>query len=101
MARTDAPEEQSDPTAAAEVAALGVPPEVVGQTLGQYVRGWAARARAGGSGMLPVVAGLVLIIVIFQAISPHHVFLSAGNLTNLFQQSAVFMVLAMAEVFAL
>ena len=30
-----------------------------------------------------------------------HVFLSAGNLVNLFQQSAVFMVLAMAESFAL
>jgi D-xylose transport system permease protein len=34
-------------------------------------------------------------------ISPNHVFLSAGNLVNLFQQSAVFMVLAMAETFAL
>jgi D-xylose transport system permease protein len=101
MARADAPEEQSDPTAAAEAAALEVPPEIVAQTLGQYVRGWAARIRAGESGVLPVVAGLVLIIVIFQAISPHHVFLSAGNLVNLFQQSAVFMVLAMAEVFAL
>ena len=34
-------------------------------------------------------------------VSPNHVFLSAGNLVNLFQQSAVFMVLAMAEGFAL
>jgi D-xylose transport system permease protein len=101
MARTDVPDEQADPTAAPEVAAVEVPPEIVAQTLGQYVRGWAARVRAGDSGMLPVVGGLVLIVVIFQAISPHHVFLSAGNLVNLFQQSAVFMVLAMAEVFAL
>ena len=51
--------------------------------------------------MLPVVAGMVLIAVVFQAISPNHVFLSAGNIVNLFQQSAVFMVLAMAECFVL
>src|SRR5258708_14234433 len=40
-------------------------------------------------------------MVVFELISPNHVFLSAGNLVNLFQQSAVFMVLAMAETFAL
>jgi D-xylose transport system permease protein len=38
---------------------------------------------------------------VFTAISPNHVFLSPVNLVNLFQQSAVFMVLAMAEGFAL
>ncbi len=37
----------------------------------------------------------------FEAISPGHVFLSAVNLVNLFQQSAIFMVLAMAMSFAL
>jgi D-xylose transport system permease protein len=50
---------------------------------------------------LPVVVGLVAIMVVFEVISPNHVFLSAGNLVYLFQQSAVFMVLAMAETFAL
>jgi D-xylose transport system permease protein len=45
--------------------------------------------------------GLAIIVVVFQVISPHHVYLSAGNLVNLFQQSAVFMVLAMAEGFVL
>ncbi len=78
-----------------------VPPALVAQTLGQYARGWAARVRNGDSGVLPVVAGMVLIAVVFQAISPNHVFLSAGNIVNLFQQSAVFMVLAMAECFVL
>lgn len=101
MAPADAPEHQADPTAAADAAVLEVPPEIVAQTLGQYFRGWAARVRSGESGMLPVIAGLVLIVIVFQVISPHHVFLSAGNLVNLFQQSAVFMVLAMAEAFAL
>src|SRR5258707_11905764 len=44
---------------------------------------------------------MAAIMIVFTAISPNHVFLSAVNLVNLFQQSAVFMVLAMAEGFAL
>jgi len=101
MARVEAPELPPDPTAATKVAELEVPPEIVAQTLGEYLRAWAARVRAGDSGVLPVIAGLAVITVVFQAISPHHVFLSALNLVNLFQQSAVFMVLAMAEGFVL
>lgn len=101
MARIEAPDLPPDPTAAVEAAAAEVPPELVAQTLGQYARGYAARIRNGESGVLPVVVGLVAIMVVFEVISPNHVFLSAGNLVNLFQQSAVFMVLAMAETFAL
>ncbi|HUZ86863.1 MAG TPA: hypothetical protein VNF26_07920 [Candidatus Baltobacterales bacterium] len=101
MARAEAPDLPPDPTAAVEAVKTDVPPELFAQSLGQYARAWVARARAGQSGMLPVVVGLVAIMVVFQAISPNHVFLSAGNLVNLFQQSAVFMVLAMAETFAL
>jgi D-xylose transport system permease protein len=98
---TEAPTElEPDPTAA-ETAALDVPASLVAQTLGEYLRAWGARIRNGDSGILPVIAGLLLITVVFQAVSPHNVFLSAGNIVNLFQQSAVFMVLAMAECFAL
>jgi D-xylose transport system permease protein len=93
--------ELSDPTAAAEAAALEVPPEIVAQTLNDYFRGWWARVRSGDAGVLPVLAGLVIIAAVFEVISPHHVYLSANNLVNLFQQSAVFMVLAMAEGFVL
>ncbi|MGH7763601.1 MAG: ABC transporter permease subunit, partial [Candidatus Dormibacteraceae bacterium] len=96
-----APEHAPDLTAAPEAAQLEVPPELVAQSLGAYVRAQLARIRAGESGVLPVIVGLVAIGAVFQAISPGHVFLSAGNLVNLFQQSAVFMVLAMAEGFAL
>ena len=101
MARTETPDLQHDPTAAVEGAAAEIPPELVAQTFGQYARAYAARIRNGESGVLPVVVGLVAIMVVFEVISPNHVFLSAGNLVNLFQQSAVFMVLAMAETFAL
>jgi len=60
-----------------------------------------SRISAGESGVLPVVVAMVAIVVVFWTISPNHVFLSAVNLVNLFQQSAVIMVLAMAEGFAL
>ena len=90
-----------DLTAAPEAAAPLVPPEVMAQTLREYVHAQVLRIRGGESGVLPVVLGLVIIVIVFQAISPHHVFLSAGNIVNLFQQSAVFMVLAMAEIFVL
>src|SRR6202140_5503180 len=101
MARTEAPDLPQDPTAAVEAAAVELPPELVAQTFGEYARAYAARIRNGESGVLPFVAGLVAIMVVFEVISPNHVGLSAGNLVNLFQQSAVFMVLAMAESFAL
>jgi len=74
---------------------------VVAQSLGEYVRGYVARIRAGESGVLPVVIAMTAIVLVFQVISPNHVYLSPGNLVNLFQQSAVIMVLAMAEAFAL
>jgi D-xylose transport system permease protein len=101
VARTEAPDALPDPTAAVEAATAEIPPELVAQSFGQYARAYAARVRNGESGVLPVVVGLVAIMVVFEVISPNHVFLSAGNLVNLFQQSAVFMVLAMAETFAL
>ncbi len=94
------PEEHVDLTSA-EGAALLAPPEIMAQTMREYLHASWQRIRGGESGMLPVLLGMVAIVVVFQAISPHHVFLSAGNIVNLFQQSAVFMVLGMAEVFVL
>ena len=95
------PEQAPDLTAAPEAIQAEVPPELVAQTLGEYVRAYAARIRAGESGVLPVIAAMLAIVIVFEVVSPNHLFLSAGNLVNLFQQSAVFMVLAMAEGFAL
>ena len=99
MAQTEAPETASDPTASPQAAAVEVPPEILAQSLGDYFRVWLTRIRSGDSGVLPVILGLIIITVIFQILNP--VFLSAGNLVNLFQQSAVFMVLAMGEIFVL
>jgi D-xylose transport system permease protein len=101
VARAEAPETGPDPTAAVEAATLEVPPELVAQSLGEWFRAWLTRIRSGDSGVLPVILALLIITIVFQAISPHNVFLSAGNLVNLFQQSAVFMVLAMGEIFVI
>jgi len=88
-----------DLTAAPEVAEADVPPELLAQSLGQYLRAWWLRVRSGDSGVLPVVLAIVVVAVSFQVANP--TFLSSLNLVNLFEQSTVYMVLAMAEIFAL
>jgi D-xylose transport system permease protein len=76
-----------------------VAPEIVANSFSEYLRAWFVRIRSGETGVLPVVIGLVVIGVIFQVQNSQ--FLSAQNLVNLIVQSAVFMLLGMAEVFAL
>jgi D-xylose transport system permease protein len=88
-----------DLTAAPEAAEADVPPELLAQSLGQYLRAWWLRVRSGDSGVLPVVLAIVVVAVSFQVANP--TFLSSLNLVNLFEQSTVYMVLAMAEIFAL
>jgi D-xylose transport system permease protein len=91
-------EEELTPEAAT-AADLAVAPELVADSLGEYLRGAFVRIRGGESGVLPVVGGLLLISILFQSLNSH--FLTAGNLVNLLIQGAVFMLLAMGEVFAL
>ncbi len=88
-----------DLTADPDAAAVDVPPELIAQTLGQYLRAWWLRVRSGNSGVLPVVLAIVVVAISFQIANPN--FLSPQNLVNLFEQSTVYMVLAMAEIFAL
>ncbi|MGD0084320.1 MAG: ABC transporter permease [Acidimicrobiales bacterium] len=90
-----------DPTAAPEVAAAEVPPEILAQSLGQYLRGWWLRVRSGNSGVLPVVLAIVLVAVVFEIVTPEHAFLRPSNLVYIFGLSTVYMVLAMAEIVVL
>jgi D-xylose transport system permease protein len=69
------------------------------ESVGAFIRARLAQLRGGDTGVLPVVAGLVLLSIIFQ--SQDSAFFSAGNLTNLLVQGAVFILLGMAEVFVL
>ena len=93
----DAPEPL---TAAASAASqLAVSPELTAGSLREYGRAWLVRLRGGESGVLPVVGGLILIAILFQSLNSN--FLTAGNLVNLLIQGAVYMLLAMGEVFVL
>jgi D-xylose transport system permease protein len=85
--------------AAARNAELAVAPELIATSLPDYLRGAIARVRGGDAGVLPVIAGLVLISILFQTLNHH--FLTAGNLVNLLVQGAVYMLLAMGEIYAL
>ena len=83
----------------ASEAAATAAPEVIADSLGEYIKIWWARVRSGDSGALPVLLGLVAIVVYFQIRSS--LFLSAGNLVNLMTQAAWIVLLGMAEVFVL
>ena len=85
--------------APAAALALAAMPEVMADSLGEYLQAWWRRIKGGESGVLPILGGLVA----------HHrhlpaqdsEFLSAGNIVNLLIQAAVFILLALAEIFAL
>jgi D-xylose transport system permease protein len=81
------------------VALVAAAPEVLADSLSEYVRAWMRRIRSGESGALPILAGLVLIIVIFQV--QQSKFLSSGNIVNLLVQAAFFVLLGLGEIFAL
>jgi len=89
-----------DLTAAPEAAA-DVPPELVAQSLGQYLRAWWLKVRSGDSGVLPVLLAMVVVAVVFQIITPEHAFLRPSNLVYIFGLSTVYMVLAIAETVVL
>ena len=80
-------------------AATGAAPDVMADSFSEYVKIWWIRVRNGESGALPVILGLAVIVVYFQARSS--LFLSAGNLVNLIEQAAWIVTLGMAEVFVL
>jgi len=73
--------------------------ELLANSMGEYLRILLRRIRSGESGALPVVAGLIVIVIFFQA--RNSLFLSAGNLVNLIAQSAFIITLGMAEIFVL
>ncbi|HXZ77643.1 MAG TPA: hypothetical protein VEH31_43160, partial [Streptosporangiaceae bacterium] len=91
----------ADLTAAPEAAPADVPPELLAQSLGQYLRAWWLRVRSGDSGVLPVVLGMVVVAVVFEIVTPEHAFLRPSNLVYIFGLSTVYMVLAMAETVVL
>ncbi len=74
-------------------------PEIIETSFRDYVHASYVRIKGGESGVLPVLGGLLLISILFQSLNPN--FLTAGNMVNLLIQGAVFMLMAMGEVFVL
>src|ERR1700722_1173669 len=73
--------------------------DLLANSLSDYVRIVARRIRSGESGALPVIVGLIVVIVYFQA--RNSLFLSPLNLVNLLAQSSFIITLGMAEIFVL
>jgi len=73
--------------------------DLLANSLGEYVRIVSRRIRAGESGALPVILGLVAVVIYFQVRSS--LFLSPLNLVNLLAQSSFIITLGMAEIFVL
>jgi D-xylose transport system permease protein len=69
------------------------------QTLQHYFHDWLVRLRAGDTGILPVLGGLIVLAVIFQSLNGN--FLTPGNLVNLVVQGSVYMLFALGMVFVL
>ena len=66
-------------------------------SIGEQVKAYFSRLRAGDMGALPAVAAVIALMALFANLSPY--FLTELNIANLFVQSAVLMVTAMALVF--
>src|SRR5580704_4824282 len=92
-------EELHDEETPAAVALVSVAPEILADSLGEYLKAWVKRIRSGESGALPIILGLVVIVIIFQV--QQSKFLSAGNIVNLLVQAAFFVTLGLGETFAL
>src|SRR6202046_2439603 len=73
--------------------------DLLANSLGDYVRIVARRIRSGESGALPVIIGLIVVVIYFQA--RNSLFLSPLNLVNLLAQSSFIVTLGMAEIFVL
>src|SRR5580704_9412006 len=88
------------PTSAIEPDALVVlAPDVLADSLGDYLLAWWKRIRGGESGALPIIAGLIVICIFFEVQSS--AFLTATNIVNLFVQAAFIVLLGLAELYAL
>jgi D-xylose transport system permease protein len=80
----------------------GAPPAdapVVRGGLAGYARQWVENVRGGELGILPILVGIIVIGIYFQARNSN--FLTAGNFVNLIAQMSPFAVIGMGMVFVL
>jgi D-xylose transport system permease protein len=96
-ADADAPDLTQAPET--DIDLMAVAPEVLADSLGDYLRALGRRIKNGESGALPIVVGLIVIIIFFQA--ERSQFDSPINLVNLLVQASIYILLGAAELWAL
>jgi D-xylose transport system permease protein len=74
-------------------------PNVLADSLGDYLGAWWRRIKGGESGALPIIVGLIVICIFFEVQSSS--FLTATNIVNLFVQATFIILLGLAELYAL
>ncbi len=88
-----------DPPSADLMTSPDASADLLANSMSDYLRIVFRRIRAGESGALPVIIGLVAVVIFFQI--RNSLFLSANNLVNLLAQSSFIITLGMAEIFVL
>ena len=74
-------------------------PDLSDAGVGEYVRAWWQRVKAGDLGQLPIIVGLLLITIVFTTLNER--FLSSINFVNLIVQTSPIAVIAIGIVFVL
>jgi D-xylose transport system permease protein len=98
-AQPDAAAGHAEPNALDHEQLVALAPDVLANSLSDYLRAWLKRIRGGESGALPIIAGLIVICIFFEVQSS--AFLTATNIVNLFVQAAFIVLLGLAELYAL
>jgi D-xylose transport system permease protein len=88
-----------DPAPADLITSPDASADLLANSMSDYLRIVSRRIRAGESGALPVIVGLVAVVIFFQI--KNSLFLSANNLVDLLAQSSFIITLGMAEIFVL
>jgi D-xylose transport system permease protein len=101
VASSESPDNEDATSASAisEEELVVLAPDVMANSLGDYLGAWWKRIKSGESGALPIIAGLIIICIVFETQSSS--FLTATNIVNLFVQAAFIILLGMAELYAL
>jgi D-xylose transport system permease protein len=100
---TTAPEKSSNPSTNRAAETVDASPHTISTGYEGTVRdqwsGYIQRVRGGEMGMLPAIAGLIIISILFYILTPY--FFTKTNIANLMTQTAALMMLAMALTFVI
>jgi D-xylose transport system permease protein len=97
--QTDIGPDEGSESALSETELTKAAPEVLANSLNDYLLAWFRRIKGGESGALPIIVGLAAIILFFQI--ERSAFLTDQNLVNLFGEAAIYIVIGAAETFVL